>query len=100
MLNQPYGGFPWLDMPQYAYSNWYNSHNFYGDLKDLDAANLKDVDDFFNMYYAPNNAALVVVGDIDVVEAKEMVEKYFAQIPASELAPQPDLTELRQRKKN
>lgn len=98
VLNQPYGGFPWLDMPQYAYSNWYNAHNFYGDLKDLDAANLKDVDDFFNMYYAPNNAALVVVGDIDSVEAKGMIEKYFANIPSSELAPQPDLTELRQEK--
>ena len=98
VLNQPYGGFPWLDMPQYAYSNWYNAHNFYGDLKDLDAANLKDVDDFFNLYYAPNNAALVVVGDINMVEAKAMVEKYFAKLPASKLPPAPDLTELRQEK--
>lgn len=98
VLNQPYGGFPWLDMPQYAFSNWYNAHNFYGDLKDLDAANLKDVDDFFKMYYAPNNAALVVVGDIDTAEAKTMVEKYFAGIPSAEVAPQPDLTELRQEK--
>ncbi|WP_448567034.1 M16 family metallopeptidase [Thalassotalea ganghwensis] len=98
VLNQPYGGFPWLDMPQYAFSNWYNSHNFYGDLKDLDAANLKDVDDFFNMYYSPNNAALVVVGDIDVEEAKAMVNKYFADIPSAEIAPAPDLTELRQEK--
>src|SRR5690606_31859838 len=40
VLNQPYGGFPWLDMPQYANTNWYNAHNFYGDLEDLDAANL------------------------------------------------------------
>jgi zinc protease len=98
VLNQPYGGFPWLDMPQYAYSNWYNAHNFYGDLKDLDAANLKDVDDFFNLYYSPNNAALVVVGDINMVEAKAMVEKYFAKLPASKLPPAPDLTELRQEK--
>ncbi len=92
VLNQPYGEF------QYAYSNWCNAHNFCGDLKDLNAAKLKDVDDFFNMYYAPNNAALVVVGDIDLVEAKGMIEKYFANIPSSELAPQPDLTELRQEK--
>lgn len=98
VLNQPYGGFPWLDMPQYAYSNWFNAHNFYGDLEDLDAASLKDVDDFFNLYYAPNNAALVVVGDINIVEAKAMVEKYFAKLPASELPPAPDLTELRQEK--
>ena len=43
VLNQPYGGFPWLDLPQYANTNWYNAHNFYGDLKDLDAATLEDV---------------------------------------------------------
>ena len=40
VLNQPYGGFPWLDMPQYANTNWYNAHNFYGDLKDIEAATL------------------------------------------------------------
>ncbi len=49
VLNQPYGGFPWLDMPQYANKNWYNAHNFYGDLKDLDAANLDDVKSFFKI---------------------------------------------------
>lgn len=98
VLNRPYGGFPWLDMPQYAFNNWYNAHNFYGDLADLDAANLEDVDAFFKMYYAPNNAVLAVVGDIDVEEAKQMVEKYFAAIPPAKLAPQPDLTELRQEK--
>jgi hypothetical protein len=38
VLNRPYGGFPWLDMPQHANANWYNAHNFYGDLKDIDAA--------------------------------------------------------------
>ena len=62
VLNQPYGGFPWLDLPQYANTNWYNAHNFYGDLKDLDAATLEDVRSFFKTFYAPNNAVLVVVG--------------------------------------
>src|SRR5687767_13740628 len=38
VLNQPYGGFPWIDMPMRAYSNWYNAHNFYGDMADLEAA--------------------------------------------------------------
>ncbi len=57
VLNQPYGGFPWLDLPQYANTNWYNAHNFYGDLKDLDAATLEDVKKFFTTYYAPNNAS-------------------------------------------
>src|SRR5277367_5144450 len=58
VLNQPYGGFPWLDMPQYANENWFNAHNFYGDLKDLDSAKLEDVNKFFKTYYAPNNAVL------------------------------------------
>jgi predicted Zn-dependent peptidase len=96
VINQPYGGFPWLDLPQYANTNWYNAHNFYGDLKDLEAATLKDVQDFFNTYYTPNNAVLVVVGDFDPAQARKMVEKYFAQIPAVKEAAQPDLKEPRQ----
>ncbi|GGO71646.1 M16 family metallopeptidase [Bowmanella pacifica] len=96
VLNQPYGGFPWLDMPQYAFNNWYNAHNFYGDLADLDAATLEDVQAFFDMYYAPNNAVVVVVGDVNVEETLAMVTKYFGDLPAAELAAQPDLTELRQ----
>ncbi len=96
VLNQPYGGFPWLDMPQIANQNWYNAHNFYGDLKDIEAATLQDVRAFFKTYYAPNNAALAVVGDFDPAQAKEWIKKYFADIPSAEQPPQPDLTEPRQ----
>lgn len=96
VLNQPYGGFPWLDMPQYANENWYNAHNFYGDLADLDSAKLDDVDSFFKTYYAPNNAALAVVGDFEIEEAKKWIEQYFDQIPASQLPPKPDISEPRQ----
>lgn len=96
VLNQPYGGFPWLDMPQYANTNWYNAHNFYGDLEDLDAANLDDVASFFKTYYAPNNAALSVVGDFDMEETKVWIQKYFGDIPASELPAQPDISEPKQ----
>ena len=96
VLNQPYGGFPWLDMPQYANENWYNSHNFYGDLEDLDAATLEDVNNFFDTYYAPNNAALSIVGDIDIEQTKAWITKYFGDIPSAELPPQPDITEVKQ----
>jgi predicted Zn-dependent peptidase len=96
VLNQPYGGFPWLWMPQYANSNWYNSHNFYGELKDIEAATLPEVEAFFKTYYAPNNAALAIVGDFDPEEAKAMVARYFAGIPPADLPPAPDLTEPRQ----
>ena len=98
VLNQPYGGFPWLDMPQYANENWYNAHNFYGDLADLDSAKLEDVDKFFKTFYAPNNAVLVVSGDFEVAEARKMIDKYFTNIPSSQLPAQPDLTEPKQQK--
>jgi predicted Zn-dependent peptidase len=96
VLNQPYGGFPWLDMPQYANTNWYNAHNFYGDLADLDAATLDDVRSFFKTYYAPNNAVLVLVGDFNPAEARSMIAGYFEDIPAGELPAAPDIGEPRQ----
>lgn len=98
VLNQPYGGFPWLDMPQYANTNWYNAHNFYGDLKHLDAANLEDVESFFKTYYAPNNAAISVVGDFEMAEAKAWIEKYFGGIPSVQIPATPDISEPRQEK--
>jgi zinc protease len=96
VLNRPYGGFPWLDMPQYANTNWYNAHNFYGDLKDIEAATLDDVQHFFATYYVPNNAALVVVGDFKIDQAKAWVQQYFGNIPAGKVPPLPDLSEPEQ----
>jgi zinc protease len=98
VLNRPYGGFPWLDLPQYSNENWYNAHNFYGDLKDLDAASLEDVSKFFQTFYAPNNAVLVVCGDFDPAQTSAWIDKYFAAIPASNLPPKPDISEARQAK--
>lgn len=96
VLNQPYGGFPWLDMPQYANTNWFNAHNFYGDLEDLDAASLEDVASFFKTYYAPNNAALSIVGDFEVEQAKSWIAEYFGNIAAAELPEKPDISEPKQ----
>lgn len=98
VLNQPYGGFPWLDMPQYANTNWYNAHNFYGDLEDLDAATLEDVESFFNTFYSPNNASLAIVGDFDPAQAKKWIAQYFKEIPSAVIPPTPDLSEPRQEK--
>lgn len=98
VLNQPYGGFPWLDMPQYANENWYNAHNFYGDLADLDSAKLEDVDNFFKTYYSPNNAVVVVVGDFEINDAKKWITQYFAAIPSVDLPAKPDISEPRQEK--
>ena len=93
VINQPYGGFPWLDLPQLANENWYNAHNFYGELDEIEAATLDEVQTFFDTYYAPNNAALVVVGDIDPEQTMDWVEEYFGAIPAADVPPIPDLSE-------
>jgi len=87
VLNQPYGGFPWLDMPPVAFRNWANAHNFYGDFADLDAASLADVQKFFRTYYVPNNAVLLLLGDVKPEEGFALTEKYFAPIPAGAAPP-------------
>lgn len=96
VLNQPYGSFPWIDLPMAAFTNWYNAHNFYGDLKDLEAATLADAKTFANKYYQPQNAVLVVTGDFDEASVKGWVDKYFSNIPSQKAEAIPDLTEPRQ----
>jgi predicted Zn-dependent peptidase len=96
VLNQPYGGFPWLTLPQVANVNWHNAHNFYGDMADLDAATLEDARAFFETYYAPNNAVLVIAGDFDAAAARAWVAEYFAAIPMRPQPARPDLAEPEQ----
>jgi len=93
VLNQPYGGFPWLDLPPVAYRNWHNAHNFYGDFGDLDAATLEDVQTFFKTYYAPNNAVLVILGDVHPEEGFALARRYFADIPSNSPPPLADVSE-------
>ncbi|MCP3063427.1 insulinase family protein [Myxococcus sp. K38C18041901] len=61
-------------------------HPYHGDvigsMKDLDAATLDDVKDFFRKWYAPSNATLAVVGDFDVAKTKALIEKYFGSLPS------------------
>jgi len=92
-MNQPYGGFPWLDMPPVAFRNWANAHNFYGDFADLDAASLHDVQAFFNTYYLPNNAVLLILGDVKADEGIALATKYFADIPSGKTPPFADPSE-------
>jgi len=98
VLNQPYGGFPWIDLPMAAFENWYNSHNFYGELEDIESATLSDAKTFFDKYYSPQNAVLVVTGDIDEAQAKGFVQKYFGNLPAQKAEALPDISEPRQEK--
>jgi zinc protease len=98
VLNQPYGLFEWIDLWGNANQNYYNSHNGYGDLKDIEAATIEDVRSFFKTYYAPNNAVLTIVGDVDASEVKKMAEKYFSSIPQQPQPVIPDITEPAQTK--
>ncbi|HEX6746280.1 MAG TPA: pitrilysin family protein [Longimicrobium sp.] len=91
--NQPYG--TWLEkMLGYVYPEAHPyHHSVIGSMEDLSAASPDDVRSFFRTYYAPNNAVLVVAGDIDVNQAKALVRKHFGDIPRQ--APPPALRETR-----
>jgi zinc protease len=58
-----------------------------GSHEDVQAAKIEDVKDFFRHYYAPNNASLVIAGDIDKAKVKALVEKYYGSIPRGEPVP-------------
>ncbi len=96
VLNQPYSTWPWIDLPMLANTNWYNSHNFYGDLKEIESATVADAQSFSRQFYRPNNAVLVIAGDIDYAATRAMVEKYFTAIPAARPVALPDIAEPRQ----
>jgi predicted Zn-dependent peptidase len=98
VLNQPYGSFPWIDLPMTANENWYNAHNFYGELTELEAATLEDASAFFRTFYAPNNAVLAIVGDFEPAQARAWAEKYFGPIAKVDQPAPPDLAEPRQDK--
>ncbi len=96
VLNQPYSTWPWIDLPMLANTNWYNSHNFYGELKEIEAATVADATQFHDAFYKPSNAVLVVAGDIDYAATKAMVEKYFGWMPKAAPVKLPDISEPRQ----
>jgi predicted Zn-dependent peptidase len=85
-FDRPYGRFVWIDMREAAFTKWQNSHSIYGDTPDgkmaaLDAATLKDARQFFETYYVPDNAVLVVHGAIDPATTLQWIRQYFGNIP-------------------
>jgi zinc protease len=90
--NQPYVG-AFLRMNELIFKNPANAHSTIGSMEDLDAATIDDVQEFFRIYYAPNNAVLSVVGDFDNGEARELVDKYFGSIPKQSNPPGVDVSE-------
>ena len=93
VLNRPYGGFPWLQLPQLMYDTFPNAHNGYGGFEDLTNASVADASSFFDSYYAPANAVLCVAGDFDPAEATEMIERHFGPIRRRKKPKRPDFGE-------
>jgi predicted Zn-dependent peptidase len=85
--NRPYGS--WFHkLQEYVYPPDHPYHHpTIGSMEDLDAASLEDVATFFRTYYAPNNAVLSVVGDVEPAQVRLWVERYFGEIPASRTIP-------------
>ena len=80
--NQPYGVTEQLIVENtYPVGHPY-SWTVIGSMKDLDAASLSDVQEWFKTYYGPNNVTVVIAGDITPEVAREKVEKYYGEIPA------------------
>jgi len=90
--NQPYGQIFDL-INEMIYKNFANSHSTIGSMEHLDAATVGDVQEFFRIFYAPNNAVLVLSGAFDVDEAKQLIETHFADIPSQPLPPGLDVSE-------
>jgi zinc protease len=97
VLNRPYGLFFAIDLPGKAFDTYPNAHNFYGEFKDLDAAKIADVQAFYEQYYAPNNAVLAIVGDVQPDDVFAKVEKYFAAVPPRNTPPRPNVDEAPQK---
>jgi predicted Zn-dependent peptidase len=90
--NQPYGR-TFEVIEDLAYENFAYEHSVIGSMQDLDAATVDDAAAFFKTYYAPNNAVLSIVGDVDTKVALEKVRKYFESIPAQPAPTAVDMTE-------
>ncbi|HEY0544143.1 MAG TPA: insulinase family protein [Pyrinomonadaceae bacterium] len=82
-----------LHFTEMVFQNFSNAHSTIGSMEDLDAANLQDVQEFFRINYAPNNAVLAIAGDFDPKEARSLVEKYFKTIPSQAAPPPADVAE-------
>jgi predicted Zn-dependent peptidase len=91
--NQPYATAIVDVWPTLMFQNWQSSHSLIGSFEDLNAATIADVTKFFKTYYAPNNAVLVVVGDIQTADAKKLIETYFGDIPSQPQPKHPDMSE-------
>jgi predicted Zn-dependent peptidase len=94
--NQPYGKSGELQQ-EMIYDNFAYKHSVIGSMEDLNAATVEDVAEFFKMYYAPNNAVLVLVGDFKTADALAKIRSNFESIPRQPQPPKVDITEPQQK---
>ena len=87
--NQPYTGafLKGVTAPFDSKSCFAYGHELIGSMTDLNAAKVEDVKAFFDLYYAPNNATLTLVGDFEPAEARKLIDQYFASIPRAKEPP-------------
>jgi predicted Zn-dependent peptidase len=79
--NQPYGLVEYAQLEALFPEGHPYRHSTIGSMADLDAASLADVKQWFRDKYGPNNAVLVLAGDIDIATARRLTERYFGEIP-------------------
>jgi zinc protease len=84
-------------LQELLYDNFAYKHTTIGSMEDLNAASVEDVAAFFKMYYAPNNAVLVLVGDFKTDEALAKIRSSFESIPRQPTPPPVDMTEPQQK---
>ena len=90
--NQPYGKSN-EELESLAYDSFPYHHSVIGSMDDLNAASIDDVKEFFRIYYAPNNAVLVLTGDVEPSDALARVKKYFGSIARQPAPPPVNATE-------
>jgi zinc protease len=78
--NQPYGRLNEI-LFQQAFTVHPYRHPVIGSMQDLEAATIEDVRDFYRTYYVPSNLTIVIAGDFEIPQAKELVERYLARVP-------------------
>ena len=98
--NQPYG----IVEEALFHQLFPQNHPYYaiviGSHADIQAAKLDDVKNFFKLYYAPNNASLAIVGDIDKAATKALVEKYFGTLKQGTAGAQADRSRRRRSRRS
>ncbi|MFN2566434.1 MAG: M16 family metallopeptidase [Gemmatimonadaceae bacterium] len=92
--NQPYGRAHEIMLATMFPAGHPYSWDVIGSMNDLLVAPLEDVKSFFRQYYAPNNATLAIVGDFDPAQAKQLVARYFADIPRGKRIERPKVPQV------